>query len=247
MTIMKLSMIATGLVAAALVSAAGVGLVEARPQKTGKAVTSNPDVPAAKGDARGGSNPITGERGLEQRGTPGSMTRPGQSSPRVLWARLNAAAQNLEVARASFERAAGGYGPVAAARGEVDALAAELNTCVDDLSDEVDLLQAQLQIRRADVQAAQAQLAKAVENHKATAHLYEQKVVNQTEVRLLQQDVDFRSAEVAKKQAELEEVALRIKQTTRRRDEAIELAKRAKGVVPEPQAPARPEAPAAKP
>jgi hypothetical protein len=51
---------------------------------------------------------------------------------------------------------------------------------------------------------------------------------------------------LAKKQAELDEIVLRIKQATRRRDEAIALAKRADGLVPEHEAPKDPSAPAAK-
>ena len=135
---------------------------------------------------------------------------------------------------------------MATARGEVEALAAELNTCADDLRDEVDLLQAQLEIKKADVQAAEAQLAKAIESHKSSEKLANNKVISQGELSLSQRDVDIRSAELAKKQAEMNEVSLRIKQATRRRDEAIALAKRAKGLVPEHAAPLGPEAPAAK-
>ena len=246
MTIMKLSMFATGLVAATLVGAAGVRLVVARPQNTGKAVTPKQDAPAAKADAQG-ANPLTFEMGLEQPSPASSYLRSGASSPRVLWAKLNAAATNFEIARASFEKAEGGYGAVAAARGEVDSLAAELNTCVDDLSDALDLLQIQLMIRKADLQAAQVQLGKANDMYTSTEDLRKKKVISSQELRLSQQEVDFRTAEVAKKQAEMDEVALRIKQATRRRDEAVALSKRAKGLVPEQQAPARPATPAVKP
>ncbi len=107
--------------------------------------------------------------------------------------------------------------------------------------------QIQREIRNADVQAAEAQLAKAIESHKSTENLANNKgVVSQAELRISQKDVDIRSAELAKRQAELNEVVLRIKQATHRRDEAIALAERAKGLVPKQEGPQPPADPAAK-
>jgi multidrug resistance efflux pump len=147
-----------------------------------------------------------------------------------------------------LHRSAGvAVGEVSAARGEVEALAAELNTCVDDLRDEVDLLKVQLEIRKADLAGAQAQLGKTTEIHKYQEKLAKDKVISQNEIGQSQKDVDIRSADVAKKQAELNEVVLRIKQATRRRDEAIKLTDQAKGLVPEQDAAPRRAAPATKP
>jgi hypothetical protein len=161
---------------------------------------------------------------------------------------MNAAAANLHLAKVAHAAGDGKYAEVVTARGEVEALAAELSTNADDLRDEVDLLAVQFAIRKADVQAAEAQLAKAVESHKDTEKLASRNrnMVSQGTLRNSQRDVDIRSAELARKQAELDEVVLRIRQATRRRDEAIALAGRAEGLVPEREAPPGPAAPAAK-
>lgn len=233
-TIMKLSMVATGIGAAMLVGAVGVAFVSARTQDAEKAVSPRPNAAAVQADA-GASNPAAIEPGGGRNSPAGSNLRPA-NSPRALWAKLNSAEQRFRVAKAAHEAARGGYDQVVAARGEVEVLAAELNTCAEDLRDEVDLLQAQLAIKRADVQAAEAQLAKAVDSHKVTEKLANDKVISQSEVRGSQRSVDIRSAELAKKQAELNEVVLRIKQATRRRDEAIDLTERAKGLVTEHEA-----------
>jgi RNA polymerase sigma factor (sigma-70 family) len=242
MTIMKTSMIATGLVAVALFGTAGVGYVTARPQDAEKSVTPKQDDPIPKA----GAVPIAIERGRNRDNPPVSNVRLGMNSSRVLWARLNAAASNIRVAVELHAQARGQYDAVVAAHGEFEALAAELNTCVDDLRDEVDLLEAQLKIRKADVQASKAQQAKALESLTNVQTLANRQGVSQQEVRLYQSDLDLRSAELAKKQAEEDEIALRIKQATRRRDEAIALAKRAEGLVPDPEVPKGPSAPAAK-
>ncbi len=248
MTIMKLAMIATVLVAAALVGTAGVAyvVVKARSREAENAVTPKQNDPAPKADAAG-SVPTAIEPNRDRRSPPGSDIRPSMNSARVVWARLNAAAASFQAAQAAHSMARITYDKVIAARGEVEALTAELNSCADDLSDDVDLLQAQLEIRKADVQAAEAQAAKAIVSHKYTGKLAEDKVVSQNEVLQFQKDVDIRSAELAKKQAEMNEVVLRIKQATRRRDEAIALAKQAKGLVSEHEAPLVPAAPAAEP
>ncbi|MCI4318264.1 MAG: hypothetical protein L3J96_06970, partial [Thermoplasmata archaeon] len=155
-------------------------------------------------------------------------------------------AQSLKFAKTMHRSGQGTYGPVVEARGDVEALAAELNACADDLRDEVDLLQAQLEIRKADVAGAQAQVAKVTQSRNYTEALHKNKVVSQEEVEREQMEVDIRSAELLKKQAEMNEVALRIKQATRRRDEAIQHTERAKGLVPEHEAPPGPAAPATK-
>jgi RNA polymerase sigma factor (sigma-70 family) len=266
MTLMKLRVIATGLVAAALVGTAGVGLVAARPQNAGQDDTPKPNAqsgspkanePAAQADApkanepaakanEENSNPTGIVPGRDRRSPAVTNLQPRGNSPRVVWAQLSAAASKLQLATAAHQAARGTYDQVVAVRGEVDAFAAELNTCADDLRDEVDLLQAQLEIRKADVQAAEAQRAKAALSHTNVEKLAEKKAVSQLEVRGSEYDLDIRSAELAKKKAELNEVVLRIKQATRRRDEAIELANRANGLIPEPEAPLKPAAPPAK-
>jgi RNA polymerase sigma factor (sigma-70 family) len=247
MTIMKTSMIVTGLVAVAVFGTVGVGYVAGttRPQDAEKAVTPKQDAPVPKADAPG-SAPIAIEPGRNRGNPPVSNVRLGMNSSRVLWARLNAAASNIRVAVELHSQARGQYNAVVAARGEFESLAAELNTCVDDLRDEVELLEAQLKIRKADVRASKAQQAKALESLANVQSLADKQGVSQREVRLYQSDVEFRSAELDKKQAELDEIALRIKQATRRRDEAIALAKRADGLVPEHEAPPGPAAPATK-
>jgi Sigma-70, region 4 len=247
MTLMKISMIATGLVATVLVGITGqvYVAVAARPQDAEKAVAPKQNDPVPRVDAAG-SVPTAIERGRDRSTPPASNLRPGVTSARVLWAKLNAATQSLQLARAAHAAARGKYDQVVAAQGEIEALAAELNTCADDLGDEVDLLQAQLEIRKADVQAAEAQAAKAILSHKYAEKLAKSSAVSQNEVLHHQKEVDIRSAELAKKQAERNEVVLRIKQATRRRDEAIALARRANGLVPEHEAPPGPADPAAK-
>ncbi len=246
MTLMKLSMIAIGLVATALVGTAGVGLIAAQPQNGEKAVTSKPSDPAVKAST-GGSNPAGTESGYDWRSPLGSNFRSTFNSPRVLSAKIIAATENLRRLMVANQAGQVEFGRVAAARSEVEVLTAELDSYVDDFSDEVDLLQVQLDIRKADVQAAEAQLAKVIESHRAVEKMGQDKVVSQTEVRNSQRDVEIRSSEAIKKKAELNEVVLRIKQATRRRDEAIELAKRAKKLVPELEAAPQPAPPAAKP
>jgi hypothetical protein len=207
-------------------------------------VTPEQDDPAAKADADG-STAI--EPGRDRRSPPGLNLRSGTNSPRVVWAELNSAAENFRTLAALQRTGSVESGRVALARGEVEALAAELSSCADDLRDEVELLQAQLAIRKADVQAAEGHVAKATGEYKNTENLFKKgRVVSQNELRSFQHEVDIRSAELAKKQAEMNEVVIRIKQATRRHDEAIELTERAKGLVPEREAPQRPAAPALK-
>jgi RNA polymerase sigma factor (sigma-70 family) len=211
-----------------------------------KAVTRAQNDPAAKALAEG-SNPTAIELGRDRRIGLGSNIGPGTNSARVLWAELNAADLSLQLANAAHAAGGGGVDRVAASRGEVEALAAELNACADDLRDEVDLLQIQREIRKADVQAVEAQLAKAIESHKVNENLDKNKgVISQAELRNSQRDVEIRSAELAKRQAELNEVMLRIKQATRRRNEAIALAERAKELVAKQDAPHPPADPAPK-
>ncbi len=209
-------------------------------------VTPEQEDPTAQADAEGAT---AIEPGRDRRSPPGSNIRPGANSPRVVWAMLSSAAENFRSLLALYRAGHVESGRLVAARGEVEALAAELSTCADDLRDEVELLQAQLAIRKADVQTAEGHLAKATGEYKNTENLAKNRSVSQNELRLFQQQVDIRSAELAKKQAELNEVMIRIKQATRRRDEAIELAERAKGLVPGHEAPKAtgPAAPAAKP
>ena len=247
MTIMKLSMIATGLVAAALVGTAGVGLVAvaARPQNAEKAVAPTQNDPATKADPEG-SIPTTIEPGRDRRSPPVSNLRASANSPRVVWAKLNSAAMIYQTLTAQHNQGVVPFGRVIAARGDVEALAAELNASADDLRDEVDLLQAQLEIRKADIQAALIQLATATESHKVNEQLAKKKTIGPWPLRNSQSEVGLRSAELAKKQAERDEVLLRVKLATRRRDEAIALAERAKGLVPEHEAPPGPAAPATK-
>jgi RNA polymerase sigma-70 factor (ECF subfamily) len=246
MTFMKAATIVFGLVATTLVSTAGVGYIatEARPQgqDQDKPASSKPANPVPKAD---GAEPVptASEPGRNRSNPPVSNVRIGTTPARVLWARLTAAASNLGVAQSLFESARGKYNDVIAARGEFDALAAELSTSVDDLRDEVELLEAQLKIKEADVQVSKIQQAKAALSLQYVQKLAATKGVSDKEVVLYQNDVDLRAAESAKKQAEFDEIALRIKQATRRRDEATALAKRAEGLVPDPKTPKDSSAP----
>ncbi len=240
MNLMKLSVIATGLVAAAVAGTAGVAVVAARPQNAEEPVNTKPaapppspgartgDTPKANNPAPTGYSPTASEPSRDRRNATAPDVRSGASSPRVLWAKLNSAVQNLELAKAAHQSARAGFGPVLAAQGEIESLTAELGTVADDLRDEVDLLEAQLDIRKADVEAARAHLAKVKVSHANTKKLFDDKVVSSTEVETSLSEVDIRTAELAKKLAEFNEVVLRIKQATRRRDEAIALAARAK-------------------
>jgi hypothetical protein len=246
MTIMKLSMIATGLVAATLLGTVGVGVFAARPQNGEKAVAPNPNAPAAIADSEN-SKPTGISPDRDWRSPPWLNVHPGANSPRVIWAKLKSAAENFQTLRALHQAAQIEFGRVTAARGEIETLAAELNACADDLNDEVDLLKAQLKIREADVKATEGHLAIARLELQFKQKLLNDKVISTNTTNLSKQEVNIRSAELAKKQAELNEVVLRIKQATRRRDEAISLAERAKGLVPAPELPATTEPPAPAP
>ncbi len=252
MTLMKLSMIATGIVAAALLGSAGVKLVTARPQNPTEPGTPGPNPPAAqpKTDPQD-SPPPSIYLGRELPSPPVANLRGEGNAPRILWARLNSAAANLQILKNLHESGQIASDRVIAAQGEVDALTAELNTRAEDFGDEVDLLLARLQIRKAELSTAKVQLAKATDALKfkqgLTEGLAEENMDNSNEVRLAQQDVDIRTGEVAKAQAEFDEVALRIKQATRRRDEATRLAERAKTIVPEQATLPKPAAAPAKP
>ena len=105
MTIMKTSMIATGLVAAAVFGTAGVGYVAvaARPQDAEKAVTPKQNDPAPRTEAAG-SVPTAIEPGRDRSSPQRSNIRPGVNSARVLWVKLNAAAENFRTAAVQHTR-----------------------------------------------------------------------------------------------------------------------------------------------
>ena len=97
---MKASMIATGLLAAALVGTAGVRYVAfaARPQDADKIATPKRDDQDPGKDAAA-TPPESIETGRNPGVAPGSNLRPGASSSRVLWARLNSRGGQSPIAR----------------------------------------------------------------------------------------------------------------------------------------------------
>ncbi|MHC5537010.1 hypothetical protein ACYOEI_01910 [Singulisphaera rosea] len=233
MTTLKVNMIVTGLAVAFFSGPAGMQspACAAQSQGAGKSATSNQSQPPS-GHSPGGSVPASID--------PGSKWQPVGTSTRILWAKLNTAVANRKRAKEAHATNQALPEHVIAARGEVETLVAEILSRADDLRDEVDLLEVQLEISKANVQAAEIQKAKAVDSQESTGKLVKERVVGPAESVTYQRDVDLRGVELAKAQAELKGITLRIKQTTRRRDEAIDLAEKASKLVAEqePSSPA---------
>lgn len=234
---LKTTLIATGLVVTAFFGTAGTRSVAVAGQTQGEETSAKPkQAQPSSGPAAAGTAPAAIEPGHEPIIPPGSKGQPVGTSTRILWAKLNTATANWKLAKEAQASKRDRPERVIAARGEVETLTAEIHSRADDLRDEVELLQAQLEIRNADVQAAEIQKARALDHQRNTGQLIKENAIGPAEGVNFQRDVDLRSAELAKSQAVLNEITLRIKQTTRRRDEAIDLAEKANKLIAEQEA-----------
>ena len=234
-TIMKTSLVATSLVALTVLGTAGVEYVRgtAPVQVPEASKKSNPVEPTAEGSAR--TIPL-------QNNDDPFASKPAQRPPShasvVLWARLNSASARLRAVESIRNSGRATYTELLEAQGNVDALKAELRAMADDLSDEVELLEALQKSRESDVEIARTQLGNAHDDMKMTKKLFEQKLLSTDEIRERQYHIDLKTVELARANAGLNEIRVRIKQATRRRDEALHYVELSDKLTARPKEPA---------